>query len=256
MLGGSKVKEILKRLGVDSEVLHSPCKLCSVNLEEEEVVECPRCHSHHHLSCWKTKGGCAKRGCPQLAEVFKGEKPKGDGPPPPISKKSLLGGIALFLLIVLGAMFWPKPPEPWEGRIKITFMAEGSIVEQSLLETLAEDFNALQEEIYLHTQILPYGTMEMKLMVLLAANDTPDIFTMNYERFPIYVHRELLLPLKEEEEEILYGIEHPAQHSMMGIMARTPNEKEARSVLAYLLDAIPPLDLETLPAPFFPSPTF
>ena len=78
------MQEKLEVLSPDSTQVGRPCNLCAAPLAPgDEVVECPRCHKFHHADCWKAKGGCATTGCPQVAEAVVGEKPKGDGPPPP-----------------------------------------------------------------------------------------------------------------------------------------------------------------------------
>lgn len=61
-----------------------PCVLCGEAISaRDEVVVCPRCRSVQHADCWKSKGGCGKAGCPQLAQVVLGERPKGTALHPP-----------------------------------------------------------------------------------------------------------------------------------------------------------------------------
>lgn len=241
------MKEKLEQITPGSEHLDQVCVLCEEPiLETDEVVSCPRCHSVHHVDCWKNKGGCARTGCPQLAKAVVGEKPKGDGPPPPISKWYILGGVLVIAAIILISVYWPKPPDPAMGRTKITVMGEAYLELNTAMSQIVDEFNEASEETYIDLQLLPAGGMDQKLVVLIAADDAPDIFAIDDERFEYFVEHDVLLPLGEENGKPVYGIQHPAQLTKFVIWKTTEHPEKAKEVLQYLVENIPPVDLEQL----------
>lgn len=225
-----------------------PCVLCGEAISaRDEVVVCPRCRSVQHADCWKSKGGCGKAGCPQLAQVVLGERPKGDGPPPPVSMKVIAGIILAAAALILYLIFRPQPPDPAMGRVKIAFLAEASYEVDAVMTELAETWNASHEEIYIDLQLLPPGTMDPKLVVLIAAGEAPDVISLSEERFNYFTEQGLLLPLDHDESgQPIYGIQHPAQLTKLVVWGGTAHPAEALQVLHYFRDNIPPVDLDAL----------
>ena len=241
------MKEKLEQITPGSEHLDKVCVLCEEPiLETDEVVSCPRCRSIHHVDCWKSKGGCARTGCPQIAKAVIGERPEGDGPPPPVSKWYILGGVLVFAAIILVSVFWPKPPDPAMGRTKIVVMGEAYLELNMAMSQLVEEFNETSEETYIDLQLLPAGALDQKLVVLIAAGDAPDIIALSDDRFEYFMEQEVLLPLGEENGQPIYGIHHPAQLTKLVIWRATEYPDTAKEVLQYLVDNIPPADLDQL----------
>lgn len=214
---------------------------------EDEVVACPRCRSIHHIDCWKAKGGCGKTGCAQIAKAVVGERPKGDGPPPPVSKKVIFGSIAAVVALILLSILWPKPPDPAMGRTRIVFLGEAYYDLTLAMTELADSYNAVSEEIYIDLQLLPPGSVDQKLVVLIAAGQAPDIIAIDNDRFAYFAEQGALLPLGQDETgETIFGIQHPGQLTQLAIWGQTDYPSQALEVLHYFADHIPPVDLEKL----------
>lgn len=241
------MEEKLEKLQASSPQVGKKCIVCEKLVQAgEEIVDCPRCHSIHHADCWKDKGGCGKTGCRQLAINVVGEKPQGDGPPPPLPKKYVYGGIGLALILILTVFFWPKPPDPAMGRTKIQFMTEASIDEQQVIGQIVDEFNNNHPDIYIDLQMLPYGGMDTKFIVLMAAGETPDIFTMPQPRKQMLIESNALLDLASGQDEPVYSVQHPGQLTEIGIFSQTEHVDEALEVFNYLLDNLPEADLDEL----------
>lgn len=240
--------ENLEKVTKGEKHLEQPCIVCQETIEkDDEVVLCPRCRSLHHVECWKDKGGCGKTGCPQIAKAIKGERPKGDGPPPPVSKKAIAAGVLAVLALIVYLVLKPAPPDPAMGRTKVVFLGESHYDLTTSMTALADDWNETNEEIYIDLQLLPSGAMEQKLVVLIAADDAPDVIAIGEERFNFFLEQEALLALGEDAAgEPIYGIQHPAQLTQLVIWGRTEHPSEALEVLHYFKENIPPADLDLL----------
>lgn len=242
------MKENLEKITQGTEHPGKSCIYCEQAINSsDQVVVCPRCRSVHHVECWKDKGGCGKTGCPQVAQAVQGDRPPGDGPPPPVSKRTIIAVASGILALILLMVFWPKPPDPAMGRTKVVVMGEAFYEVSESMEKLAEDYNATSEDIYIELQLLPAGGMDAKLIVLIAANEAPDVMAIDEDRFAYFLSQEVLFPLGEDEAgEVIYGIPHPAQLSQMVVWGATEHPEAALEVLHYFLDNIPPIDRELL----------
>ncbi|HHT72383.1 MAG TPA: extracellular solute-binding protein [Firmicutes bacterium] len=242
------MEEKLEVLASDSPQVGRPCNHCAQEFAPgDEVVECPRCHKYHHAACWKEKGGCATRGCPQVAQAVVGEKPRGDGPPPPMPKWYFaVGGLVILGLIML-SIFWPKPPDPAAGRTKITVMDTSYLEAQETLVPAVEQFNAESTTTYIDLQLLPSVGLNQKLIVLIAAGEAPDIFALDEDQFAQFAREGILLELGQTPEgEPIYGVQHPGRLAKLVIWGQTKSPEVAQEVLAFLLEHIPPVDLDKL----------
>lgn len=230
------------------DYLGRSCVVCKREFQaEDEVVACPRCHSVHHAECWKEKGGCGKTGCPQVARTIRGERPQGDGPPPPVSKKVIAGGILASVVVILLMVFWPKPPDPAMGRTKIVFLGPAYQELSDVVTELVEGYNATSEDVYIDLQLLPPQGMDTKLVVLIAANQAPDVLAIDDDRFAQFSSEGALLPVGVNDEgEPIYGIQHPAQLTQLVVWGGTENPAESLEVLHFLAKNIPPADLDLL----------
>lgn len=242
------MKENLEKITQGTEHVGQSCIFCQQQFRDtDEVVACPRCRSAHHVQCWKEKGGCGKTGCPQTAQAVRGERPAGDGPPPPVSKTAVILGAAAVLTVILAVIFWPKPPDPAMGRTKITVMGEAYFELNEVMSGLAESYNAASEDTYIDLQLLPPGAMDTKLIVLIAANEAPDVIAVDDDRFAYFLENDVLLPLGEAEDGApIYGIQHPAQLTKLVIWGATEHPEQALEVLHYFAEHIPPADLDLL----------
>lgn len=239
--------------------LGQPCVVCGEAIAEtDQVVVCPRCRSIHHADCWKGKGGCGRKGCRQVAVAVRGEPPKGDGPPPPVSKNVILGGVLLVAALLIYLVFRPQPPDPAQGRTKITFLGEAGVELNEVLTGLSEDWNNSHGEIYIDLQLVPPGALDPKLVVLIAAEQAPDVISISEDRFSYFVEQGALLALAEDGDgKAIYGVDHPAQLAKLVIWGGTEHPAEAREVLRYLQENIPPVDrgllkeTQSTPLPLF-----
>lgn len=239
--------EELEILQPDSRHIGKNCIYCDKTLAAgDEIVECPRCHQIHHVDCWKNNGGCARRGCPQIAQSIVGQRPAGDGPPPPIPRKYIFAGIGIVLILIIAWIFWPKPPDPAAGRSKIYVLVEASFDEQEQLEQIVSDFNDTNEEIYIELQTSTVTMIENQLLVRMAAGDAPDIFALPYHRFES-MHTQIgaMYPLGDESNPA-YGVQHPSQLRVMSIFVYTEHPEETMTVFKYLLTEMPRQDLTDL----------
>jgi len=239
--------EKIEILAANAPHIGKKCIYCEKEFAaNDEVVECPRCHQLHHVDCWKANGGCARRGCPQVAQTIIGEPPAGDGPPPSMSRKHLLMIVGAVLAIVLVSILWPKSPDPAAGRIKIQVLLEASFPEQMELQQIINDFNATNTEIYIDLQTTTLSAIENQLLARMAAGDAPDIFSLPYARFE-RMQQELgaMYPLGDSKYPA-YGVQHPSQLRVLSIFVYTEHPQEALTVLRYLVSEMPRQDLTEL----------
>lgn len=233
---------------LDSESRHigKECIKCQEKfVENDEIVECPRCHQLHHVDCWKAQGGCGRYGCPQIAKTVIDTSPKGDGPPPSIPRKYIYAGITVALVIILTMIFWPKPPDPAAGRTKVVALIEAGLEEVEELNRIVDQFNNTSEEIYIVLQTTSVTLLEQQLMVRAAAGDAPDIFSLPYNRYETFLNLDAFYPLGIEEEPY-YGVEHPSKLRTLHIFFATKHPEESIKVLKYLVTEMPRQDLSLL----------
>lgn len=236
------MSEILEKVSSGANHAGQECVYCRETIKaEHEVVICPRCKSPHHADCWKSNGGCGTRGCPQIAKGVMGERSKGDGPPPPISRRTIFAVAGLLIIVIAAILLWPKPQDPAMGRTEIVFLAEGGYDLHTVMMTAAEEFNSANDDIYLDLQLLPLGTLETKLVVLIFADHAPDIVAVSEEYFLNLRSEGALLALGEDAAgEPIYGIDHPAASTKIVVWGATEHPVEALEVLDFLIPRIPP----------------
>lgn len=241
------MNEKLQTLNSGSDYIGKKCIRCGKELaENDQVVCCPRCHQIHHVECWKDNGGCARRGCPQVAKTITSERPKGDGPPPPMSLKQILAIVGIIVVVIIATVVWPKPPDPAAGRTKIYVLVEASLDEQSALESLVSDFNNSNEEIYIELQTSVASMIENQLIVRMGAGDAPDIFSLPYDRFETMLDQIGAMYQLGGESNPIYGVQHPSQLRVLCVFVYTEHPTEAITVLRYLLSEMPQQDLTEL----------
>ena len=235
------MSEVLEKITKGESYTGQACVYCGERIQaEDEVVVCPRCKSVHHADCWKKNGGCGKQGCAQIAKAVVGESSKGAGPPPPMSRRTILAIAGAFILIVAAFLFWPKPPDPAMGRTKVVFVTETGYEMYEMIADEVAAFNSSQEEIYLEMELLPVGTSRSKLIVLIGANHPPDIMAVDNEMYEQFLEADMILPIDVDESgEPVYYLDNPASPTKIVIWGQTEHPEEAREVVKYLVPRFP-----------------
>jgi len=244
ILGGEGMEEKLEVLDPQSRFIGRKCPRCEQEFAAgDEVVECPRCHMVHHAACWKENGGCARRGCPQVAKTVVGERRTGDGPPPPLNPKYVMLAVGVVIALIVLTIIWPKPSDPAAGRIKISVLLEASFDELTQLNQIVGEFNSTSDEIYIELQTTSLSMIENQLFTRMAAGEAPDIFSLPYDRFE-RIQEELgaMYPLGDGTNRF-YGVQHPSQLRVLSIFVYTKHPDAAITVLRYLLEEMPRRDL-------------
>ncbi len=234
------MSETLEKISGGVDHAGRACAFCRETIApDDEVVICPRCREVHHAACWKQNGGCGRTGCPQTAKAVVGARPPGDGPPPPISKRTVFSAVSLIVIVIAAFVLWPKPPDPALGRTKVVFLGEAGYDLQEIMQAAAEEFNSSNEELFFDLQLLPPGAFEQKLVVLVAAGHAPDLAAVSEEQFPFLRDEGALLALGENEAgETIYGVDHPLQPRKIVVWATTEHPTEALEVLHYFVSYI------------------
>ena len=80
------------------------------------------------------------------------------------------------------------------GRTKIVFFGEADHLLTLSMTELAEDYNATSETIYIDLQLLPPRTMDTKLVVLIAANEAPDVMAVDDNRYRYFLNKTCCCP--------------------------------------------------------------
>lgn len=231
---GDYVEERVRTTALESTFRSESCEKCSEELGSDALfVQCPRCRSLHHRDCWSENGGCARRGCPQLAALEAGRIRQTDGPPPGIPRSWFLIGAALIVAIVTAFVLRPSAPDPAAGRQRVLFLTEASVQEFASLERFAEAFNNGNSDLYLELSSVPYGFVDQKLVILMAARQTPDIFTLTEERYQQYLEHDILLPLPDADFD--FGHQHPSQPRIVVVSNQTADTSAALRVLGSLI---------------------
>lgn len=241
------LKERAVELPLGHEAMGRPCLYCGIELRAgEQVVECPRCHGFQHVACWQQKGGCAKQGCPQVAQEIAPVKPKGDGPPAS-DRRTVIGIVGLVLFLIAAMFLWPSAPDPAQGRQKIVWLEEISLDSQARVEEVVEDFNDTHDELFIELQALPYNGLEMKLVVMMGANVPPDLMTLPAERMQELSRQQALYNFGTETEPV-WGIPHPLQPRYLVVYGRLEDTEPVLEALDYILPRLSELAVSTVPA--------
>lgn len=238
------MEEKIELLKSDSKYIGTSCPHCEeVLVENDEMVKCPRCYQVQHAKCWMAKGGCTRRGCPQLAKAVFDDSPKGDGPLPPISRTKKVAGIAVAIIIVMLWAMWPKTPDPAAGKMKIEVLIEAALDENALLHEIANNFNEQNEDIYIEIQTTAASLIQEQILVRMGAGDAPDIFALSYPAYTNMLQQIGAMKQLGSEEDPVYGIYHPSQRRVLSLFIYTDYPEAAKLVLRYLLEEMPRNDL-------------
>ncbi len=284
-------KESITLITQDHEFSGENCAHCHQKLQVgNEVVVCPRCKAPHHVQCWIENAGCTTRGCPQVAEVVRqkqaSDEELGDNKylAKERPKRKWKIGLGIVVAVALLAVMLIPGPDPAAGRTKIVLMTQGGVMETNFFETMAEEFNAINPDLYLESMVTPISGYDQKLAVLIGARQAPDIFVTDKERYKWFAEGGGLVSLNQYLEQDpklkaklfpegnteavtidgeIYGIPHPFRSEIFSIYALTENRDTAWQALVTTLERIQadwPEELRTRPQerqgsmPFVPGP--
>lgn len=258
------MKEEIVRLSIEDAAVGNACGECGIPLSVgDEAVVCPRCKQEHHLECWIKQGGCARHGCRQVMSTDL-RPPKEDQPI--VVRKTPLWIIAsvVVVLIAVAVGVYINGQRAATLRESSAYVLIPSLEDQRFWKRAVEEYNQTPSGLNHPATLIitPYGPngtyFEQKLLVMIAANDSPEFVVLEEERLQIYAEQGALEPLDSilsalENEGIaidteriqaatlngvVYGIPHPLRSAYM-VVARDPrNPEAARTVLPYLVRAL------------------
>lgn len=245
-------------IGQICEVCHKPFA------EGDRVIACPRCKQLHHAECWHDRGGCARRGCPQLASTIHEERPRITDDdrakeyvrPLPKWVPWTVGVLVVTLLFGIPLMnkyvFADKRPKI---RVMLPAGTDEPLV-QAVAELYAENHPELQTEVI----TAPSGGMyQQKLLIMVGARDAPDIFVLPYASFTQFVSMGLYADLSEWVEseptalsrlpaerlqrgrvdDVWYSVPHPSRPLYFGVYAGSPLVDESVELLEQIIARLP-----------------
>lgn len=245
--------------------LGQPCTACLQPLQAgEEVVACPRCKQLHHVSCWAERGGCARRGCPQVAVAIRSDRPRitdddrAKEYARPLPKWLPWAGVFLALFVVFGIPLLQKYVFA-DKRPKITVMLPQG-TDEPLVQAVADAFAASHPELQVSVVTAPQGAFyQQKLFIMIGARDAPDIFLLPYAAFAQYAAQGLYADLTEwvasrpealaalpperlqrgQVDGVWYGVPHPGRALYFGVYAHSPLVGPAIELLEQIIAALP-----------------
>lgn len=186
-------------LDAENGAVGKNCTYCGERLESGDVIlECPRCRSLHHYDCWLEYGGCAKRGCPEVAESASTRRPQDEEHRRRVTPHEIgvAVGVALVLLLLGFVLFNHFTDEPAAGKNAIRVMLPYSLEDYEALVTLKEEFEAEHPDAHVYLETVPITGYREKLVILLAAKDLPDIFACWPKDVPLLAEHGVLLDLE------------------------------------------------------------
>lgn len=218
------------------------CTACGRPLQAgETAVVCPRCKAPHHRACWVDHGGCARRGCPQVAlallpDAAPARRGTGEGEAAArraaARRRRWLVGVGLLTaaLGVVALTWYPqihRSPEPVIS-VHVMAWAEPGQGTQVLQET-ASRYQAAYPARQVTLDLVPYFAYDQKLVVLLMAGDPPDLFALPADRVAFFARQQALADLTKRWETDrpgapvrvegrVWGIRHPGQPDTVWVM--------------------------------------
>jgi len=208
------MRERITTLTKDHEHVADECSECRSSLAEgDRVVECPRCRSVHHVDCWVQNGGCARHGCKQVMspELRPAREEK-----PIVASKTPRWLVAVILVAVVGgsiALIVNGRKVAREREVS-AYALVPAVEDQALWRRLVATYNETEAgKAHPATLILtptgPEGIyFEQKLLVMIAAGDSPELVALEPDLFVRYAEQGALAPLDEWIERwVVQGIE-------------------------------------------------
>ncbi|HHV55703.1 MAG TPA: extracellular solute-binding protein [Firmicutes bacterium] len=200
-------------LVTDSHLAGQKCIFCGRPLQPgEQAVICPRCRSPHHVSCWQEKGGCARPGCPQVAEAVRlPPRPAPETAAVPSSfwqrlsrvQKGLLSASILLVLLLIGFLLsrtFGSPPASSPPRL--TLAVPITLWEGKRYETLAAEFKKKHPGVQVDVVAIPNAIYYQKLTIMVGTQEPVDVFALPPSFIQAYVDAKALMPLDERIQEL------------------------------------------------------
>lgn len=140
-------------------------------------------------------------------------------------------------------------------------MTWASIDKIERLQGVVDEYNASRASWQVRLDATPYVAYEQKLIVLVAAGDSPDLFALSTERLPVFAEQGAVLDLTERwrqapqavvrsvPPERLAALEHggrvmamphPLSSGVLAISSRTRYPDQAWDLLTFLMERLPP----------------
>ena len=258
-----------KIVEIGPEVSGTQCALCGDALEDgARAVFCPRCKTPHHLDCWIRHGGCAKKGCRQLAssELL---PPKKEEPVRASKIPAWVYGLVAALAVAIGVGLWFNARHAAAERMKTISVMLPASIDQAYWQGLMDEYNMRLAERgksilltfvpeivpVMQGQTIEAGYYEQKLLIQMAAKDAPELVLLAGKRMPQYVSQGALAPVDDvagklsalvdparlslaTHEGRVYGIPHPAEDAFFAIPSTARHIEEAKELLAFVIDKL------------------
>lgn len=258
------MKEEIIHVSENDTLQGVPCGECRVPLKAgDEAVVCPRCKLAHHLACWIQRGGCARHGCRQVVspELLppKQEKPIQVPRTPPW----VIAG-AIVLAVALGVGLYFNARRAALQRESSAYVLVPSLEDEVHWTQILSAYNRTpagseNPAVLIYT---PYGIagmdFEQKLLIMIAANDSPELVVLEAERLRDYAQNSALAPLNEFVAQLraqgieldperlaaatldgtVYGIPHPQRDAYLVIPRAPRNPGAAHNLFPYVVQAL------------------
>lgn len=246
-----EVREEVIRLDSSDPRAGSPCSVCSKPLAAgDEAVFCPRCKTAHHLACWIERGGCARRGCRQVASRDLLPEKKEEPIRPSKIPRSTIWAVAACVLLVAVWLGWSARTASITRASTMTIMVP-SLDDEALWVSLVKEYNENPPtDKRLELIYTPYGldgmAYDQKLVILIAARDGPEVVILEPDRFELYVQQKALAPVDDvvaalleegvaldpdrlqqaNRDGVYYGVPHPSRDAFLvcPVVTRHPGE--------------------------------
>lgn len=259
------MKEEIIRLTSDNDLIGSLCSECTHPFAaDDEVVICPRCKQVHHLQCWIDRGGCARHGCRQVMSPHL-RPPKEETP---ITVKKMprwaLWTIAV-ICVALAVGIYYNSQRAKMLRENSGYVLVSSLEDNLLWNRIIDAYNETDDgQVHPATLIMtPYGPsgtyFDQKLLIMIAANDSPEFIVLEQDRLAIFVEQdalerldphyidlekvnfvideERLIPAQSEDGAV-YGIPHPTRPAYLVVPRSPRNEHIAVKLFPFIVEEL------------------
>lgn len=212
-------------------------------------------------------GGCARKGCRQVAIAVvlpESERPRPPAPSPVPwwRRPAVLVGAGLGVLAAATlwlTLFGARPASAPIASVRL--MTWAAPEEAQALQEVVARFNEAHPGVEVRLDLTPYIAYEQKLIVLIAARDAPDIFALAPARLPLFAEQGALLDLSARWEQApaplkqapwagrldafrvdgrLWGLPHPFSQGALVISSQTRLPDLAWEFLRFLMERLPP----------------
>lgn len=210
-------------------------------------------------------GGCARRGCRQIAIAVTspraGAAPRPAAAPVPwVRRPAVLAALgALAAAAAWLALSASRPSGPPVTSVRL--MTWAAPEEAAALEQALARFEQSHAGVAVRFDLTPLVAYEQKLIVLVAARDAPDVFALPAARLPLFAEQGALVDLSARWESArpslrqapwvarldafrvggkLWGLPHPFSNAALVISAQSSHPDLAWELLQFLVEQFPP----------------